>query len=111
MKVEKEIISYLCEYGNTKESDIINYGVKRFNYSQKGMKKVIKRMVIKGKIHYVVHGKLEPPEAYISLKEPLPPEITKILLEAHIQLKAGKEDAQKILEEAATIAEKRAREM
>jgi len=108
--IEKEVVSYLREYGNTKESDIINYGGKRFNYSPKRMKKVIKQMVIKGKIHYVVHGKLEPPETYISLKEPLPPEITKILLEASIQMKAAEENAQKILDEAAAIAEKRIKE-
>ena len=110
MDIEKEVVLYLCEYGNTKESDIINYGGKRFNYSPKRMEKVIKQMVIKGKIHYIVHDKLEPPEAYISLKEPLPPEITKILLEASIQMKAAEENAQKILDEAAAIAEKRIKE-
>lgn len=67
-------------------------------------------MVVKNEIHYVVHSKLEPPETYVSLKEPLPPEITKILLEAHIQMKTGEEDAQKILDEAVTVAEKRIRE-
>jgi len=105
MKVEKKIISYLYEYGNTRESDIINYGVKKFDYSSEEMKKVIKRMVIKGKIHYIVHSKLEPPEVYISLKELLPPEIAKTLIEAFIQTKAGEEDVQKILDEAASIAE------
>lgn len=110
MDVEKEVVSYLHEYGNTKESDIINYGVKEFNYSSKRMKKVIKRMVIKGKIHFIVHSKLEPPPVYVSLREPLPPEIAKILIEAFIQMKAAEEDAQKILEEAAALAEQRIRE-
>jgi len=105
MKVEKEIISYLYEYGNTRESDLINYGVKKFIYSSEEMKKVIKRMVIKGKIHYIVHSKLEPPEVYISLKELLPPEIARTLIEAFIQMKAREEDVQKILDEAASIAE------
>ncbi len=105
MKVEKEIISYLYEYGNTRESDLINYGVKKFDYSSEEMKKVIKRMAIKGKIHYIVHSKLEPPEVYISLKELLPPEIAKTLIEAFIQMKAREEDVQKILDEAASIAE------
>lgn len=107
MEVEKEIISYLYKYGNTKEGDIINYGIKKFNYSSEKMKKVIKRMVVKGKIHYVIHSKLEPPEVYVSLKESLPPEIAKILLEAFIQMKTAEEDAQKILDEAAALAEKR----
>ena len=105
MKVEKEIISYLYEYGNTRESDLINYGVKKFDYAAEEMKKVIKRMVIKGKIHYIVHSKLEPPEVYISLKELLPPEIARTLIEAFIQMKAREEDVQKILDEAASIAE------
>jgi hypothetical protein len=104
LQVEKEIVSYLHKYGNTKESDIIDYGMKKFNYSPEKMKKVIKRMVIKGKVHFVVHNKLEPPAAYISLKEPVPPEIAEILLGAFIQAKAAEEDAQKILEEAAGIA-------
>ena len=107
MKVEKEIISYLHEYENTRESDLINYGVKKFNYSSEEMKKVIKRMAIKNKIHFIVHGKLEPPEVYVSLKEPLPPEIARILLEAFVQMKAGQEDVQKILQEAAAIAERK----
>ncbi len=110
MDMEKEIVSYLHQYGNTKENDIINYGNQKFNYSSEKMKKVIRRMVIKGKAHYVVHEKIEPPEVYISLKEPLPPETAKILLEAFIQMKATKEDAQKILEEAAALAEKRIKE-
>jgi len=105
MKVEKKIISYLYEYGNTRESDLINYGVKKFDYSSEEMKKVIKRMGIKGKIHYIVHSKLEPPEVYISLKELLPPEIAKTLIQAFIQMKAREEDVQKILDEAASIAE------
>jgi predicted transcriptional regulator len=58
--IEKEIISYLSKYGNTRESDVINYGVKRSDYSPKEMKKVIKRMVAKNEIHYFVHSKLEP---------------------------------------------------
>jgi len=107
MKVEKGLISYLYEYGNTKESDLISYGVKKFNYSSEEMKKVIKRMVIKGKIHYIVHSKLEPPEVYISLKELLPPEIAKTLIQAFIQMKAREEDVQKILDEAASIAKQK----
>lgn len=107
MNIENEIMSYLFEYGNTRESDIIHYGVKRFHYSPKGMKKVIKRMAIKGKIHYVVHNRLDPVRVYISLKEPLPPETEKILLEAYHQMKAVEEDVQSILEEAETVADQK----
>jgi len=106
MDIEEEIISYLYEYGNTRKSDVINYAVKKLNYSLDRIEKVIKRMVIEGKIHYVVHSKLEPPEVYISLEEPLPPETTKILLEAVVQMKTAKKDAQTILDEAASVAER-----
>ncbi|TET65729.1 hypothetical protein E3J49_00880 [Candidatus Bathyarchaeota archaeon] len=110
MHVEKEIMSYLHKYGNTKESDIISYGAKKFNYSSEEMKKVLKRMGIKDIIHYVVHSKLEPPEVYISLKEPLPPDIAKVLLDAFIQMKTVEEDAQNILEKAASIADQKTKE-
>jgi len=107
MEIEKEVIAYLQEYGNTRESDLINYGVMKFIYSSEEMKKVIKRMAIEGKIHFIVHSKLEPPEVYISLKELLPPEIGKILLEAFVQMKTGEDDVKRILEEAASIAERK----
>ncbi len=115
MSIEKEIVSYLHEYGNTKEDDIINYGVQKFDYSLERMKRVIKRMVINNSIHYVVHNRLEPPGVYISLKEPLPPETAKILLEAFLQMKENEEGIQKsaraILEEAASRGENRIKEM
>jgi len=109
MNIEKEIISYLYEYGNTRKSDIINYGIKKFHYSLERIEKVIKRMVIESRIHYVVHNKLEPPEVYLNLEEPLPPESAKVLLEAFIQVKADEEEAQKILKEAESIAEQEMR--
>jgi len=51
-----------------------------------------------------------PPEVYISLKEPFHPDIVKALIEVAISGFVEK-DAQRILEEAAAIAEKRMREM
>ncbi|MDH5481865.1 MAG: hypothetical protein OEY22_03155 [Candidatus Bathyarchaeota archaeon] len=104
MSLEKEIVSYLVRYGNTREQDLINFGVQRLGHSSKYMKKVIDRMVIKDKIHRFLHEKLSPPEVYISLEEHIP----KSLIEIDFS-KAVKEDALKILEEAAAIAEKRIR--
>ncbi len=77
MDVEEEIRSYLYEYGNTKESDIISYGKQEFSYSQRGMKKVLGRMERDGKIYRVVHAKLKPPAVYLSLGEHTPIEIQK----------------------------------
>jgi hypothetical protein len=67
------------------------------------MKKIIDRLVIKGKMHRIVHNKLKPPEVYVSLEEPLPPfGIGVELAEADVQL-----EARRILDEAATVAEQR----
>lgn len=110
MDIEREIVSYLVKYGNTKESDIVNYGARKFNRSSKDMKKVVDRIVVKGRIHRIVHNKLKPPEVYLSLKESLYPDVLKALIEVDTSEVAEK-DAQKILEEAAAIAEKRIREM
>ena len=110
MNIENDVVSYLVKYGNTKESDIVNYGIRKFNCSSSDMKKIIDRMVVKGKIHRIVHNKLKPPEVYLSVKEPFHPDILKALIEVDISEVAEK-DARKILEEAAAIAEKRIREM
>ncbi len=110
MSIENDVVSYLVKYGNTKEFDIVNYGIRKFNCSSNDMKKIIDRMVVKGKIHRIVHNKLKPPEVYLSLNEPFHPDILKALIEVDISEAAAK-DAQKILEEAAAIAEKRIREM
>jgi len=109
MNLEKKIISYLAKYGNTRESDLINYGRGEFNFSSETMKKAIDRMAVKGKIHRIVHNKLRPPEVYISLQEPLPPETLRNIIEIDIS-EAATEDARKILEEAAAVAEKRMKE-
>lgn len=70
------------------------------------MKKIIDRLVIKGKMYRIVHNKLKPPEVYVSLKEPLPPfEIGVELAEADVQL-----EARRILDEAAAVAERRRNE-
>jgi len=110
MKVEKEVVSYLVKYGNTRETDLINYGVHRFSRSAEDVKKVVDRLVVMGKIHRIIHDKLEPPEVYVSLKEPFDSDVLKALIEVDLSEVAEK-DALKILEEAAAIAEKRIRDM
>jgi hypothetical protein len=106
MKVESKIVSYLMKYGNTREGDVTSFCVKKFSLSSKDVKKIIDRMVVKSKIHRIVHDKLEPPEVYLTLKEPFHPDILKALIEVDISEVAEK-DVRKILEEAAAIAEKR----
>jgi len=110
VKVESKIVSYLMRYGNTREGDVISFCVRKFNLSSGDAKKVIDRMVVKGKIYRVVHDKLEPPEVYLTLKEPFHPDVLKALVEVDVS-EVVEKDARKILEEAAAIAEERIREM
>ena len=110
MKVESKIVSYLVKYGNTRESDLIGFCVRKFSLSSEDVKKVIDRMVVKSKLYRIVHDKLEPPEVYLTLKEPFHPDVLKALVEVDLS-EVVEKDARKILEEAAAVAEKRIREM
>jgi len=110
VKVESKIVSYLMRYGNTREGDVISFCVRKFSLSSGDAKKVIDRMVVKGKIFRVVHDKLEPPEVYLTLKEPFHPDVLKALIEVDLS-EVVEKDARKILEEAAAIAEERIRKM
>lgn len=109
MGKERRIASYLMKYGNTRENDLISFGAKKLGCSPEEMKKALDRMVVMGKIHRIVHNKLEPPEVYISLMEPLPPEIMRSLIEVSDAKEVERESAA-ILREAASIAEQRLRE-
>lgn len=110
MKVEGKIVSYLVKYGNTRESDVTSFCVGRFGLSSGDVKRIIDRMVVKGKIYRVVHDKLEPPEVYLTLKESFYPDVLRALVEVDMSELVEK-DAQRILEEAAAVAEERIREM
>ncbi len=101
MNIEKEVVSYLATYGNTRETDLISYCSLKVDRSSKDLKKILDRMVIKGKIHRIVHNRLTPPEVYIGLYEFLPATLTEELFE---------EDARKILLEAQAIVEEKRRE-
>lgn len=98
MSIERQIVSYLMKYGNTRETDLISYGVQNFVQPPEKMKKIIDRMAVKGKIQRIVHNKLKPPEVYIGLEEslPIPPTIEDQIVD---------DEARRILEEAASVAE------
>jgi hypothetical protein len=99
MSAERKILSYLETYGNTRENDLINYAVQNFHKPAEKVKKVIDRLAVKGRVHRVVHNKLKPPEVYVTLEEPLPPE-------AAVETELVNEEVGKILEEAALLAER-----
>jgi hypothetical protein len=103
LSIERRIVSYLMAYGNTRECDLISYGVQNFARSPETMKKTVDRMAIKGKIHRIVHNKLKPPEVYISLEESLP-------IDAVMEKQIAGDEARRILEEAASVAERRSRD-
>jgi len=98
MSIERQIVSYLMTYGNTRETDLISYGAQNFIQNPEKMKKIIDRMAIKGKIHRIVHNKLKPPEVYIGLEESFP-------IHSMIEDQIVNDEARRILEEAASVAE------
>jgi hypothetical protein len=100
MSAERKILSYLETYGNTREADLINYAVQNFHKPPEKVKRVVDRLAVKGRIHRVVHNKLKPPEVYVTLEEPLPPE-------AAVERELVNEEVGKILEEAALLAERK----
>ena len=63
--LEQKIISYLCTYGNTKETDIVAYGLQRLGMSEQSMMKLIDEMVFSGRIERILHKELEPAVTYI----------------------------------------------
>lgn len=101
--IERRIIAYLKTYGNTREGDLINYCVRHSGRSPERVKKIVDRMAIKGKLHRIVHNKLMPREVYITLEMPLPPEAIR-------ESQIAKEDVERILKEAASLAENMTRE-
>jgi hypothetical protein len=99
MGAEGKILSYLETYGDTRESDLINYAVQNFSKPPEVVKRVIDRLAVKGRIHRVVHNKLKPPEVYVTLEEPLPPQSV-------VERELANEEVERILEEAASLAER-----
>jgi hypothetical protein len=103
---EEEIMSYLKEYGNTLEEDLVDYLLHSFNCSSGKTKKILHRMVAKGQIYRLVHDKLDPPKVYITLEMQIRAKALKNTAEAGTSVESRSE-AQRILEEAAEIATKR----
>jgi len=105
-------MSYLYTYGNTKESDLLFYGTRTLDQSSKIMRSTLDRMALEGKIDRLIHNKLGPKAVYFTVGYDLPNE-TLVHLETEIlgmrdkNKKALREEARKILEEAAKVAEQR----
>ena len=106
MDLEKETISYLGKYGNTREEDLVDYLVHNLHCSSGKTKKVLHRMVINGQIHRLVHEKLGPPRVYITLEVQIRPEALNDTVDTRTSF-ASRSEVQEILREAAMLAEKR----
>jgi hypothetical protein len=111
LSLEQKIISYLCTYGNTKETDLITYGVQRLGISEEGMLKLIDEMVFTDKIERILHKELEPAVTYIKRGSlfPLEPELQ--ALSDSLELKEVSnhqiEKLREILHQAEAVAKKR----
>lgn len=116
--IEEELISYLRTYGNTRESDLSEYGVLVSNLSMDDVKRVLDRMVLDGKASRIIHNKLVPEVVYLTQGNWCERDMGErglallVEAEAHGLKDEGKisEEAGRILNEAAILAEKRIRE-
>jgi hypothetical protein len=109
---QEKIICYLDKYGNTRETDLIKYGVLKLGLSEASMRRLVCDMVLCGRLERVVHKELKPPATYIR-------EGPNASLELELQalshsLGAGKisqdlETVRRILNEAESVSEKRIR--
>jgi len=111
LSLEQKIISYLSTYGNTKETDLITYGVQRLGISKEGMLKLIDEMACTGKIERIVHKELEPAITYIKRGSLFPLELELQALSDSLELNEASnhqiEKLREILHQAEAVAKKR----
>jgi hypothetical protein len=72
---QQKVISYLYAYGNTRETDLITYGVQRLGKSEDGMRKLVDEMVLYGRLERVVHRELDPTVTYVKHGSMVPLEL------------------------------------
>ncbi len=111
LSLEQKIISYLCTYGTTKETDLITFGVQRLGISGEGMVKLIDEMVFTGKIERIVHKELKPTAIYIKRGNLFPLDLELQALSDSLELNEASnqqiEKIREILHRAETVAKKR----
>jgi hypothetical protein len=111
LSLKQKIISYLCTYGTTKETDLITYGVQRLGLSEEGMINLIDEMVFSGRIERIVHKELEPAVNYLKRGSLFPLEHVLQALSDSLELNEASnqqiEKLREILQRAEAVAEKR----
>ena len=108
---EQKIISYLCIYGNTKETDLITYGVQRLGLSEEDMVKLICEMVFSGRIERILHKELKPAITYVKQGNLVPFGLELQAISDSLELgevtNQQIEEIKEILDKARAIAKKR----
>jgi hypothetical protein len=113
LSLEQKIISYLCNYGNTKETDLIKYGVQKLGVSEEGMVKLINEMEFTGRIERILHKELEPAVTYVKKGSPFPLELQLQAISDSLELSEATnqqiEMIKEILDKAEAMAKKKIR--
>lgn len=66
LSLEKEkILAYIAKYGDTRVSDLVNYGKFKMKLPEEQIKSLLNNMVLYGELARVVHEDLEPPIDYL----------------------------------------------
>jgi hypothetical protein len=111
LSLEQKIISYLCTYGTTKETDLITYGLQKLGISEESMVKLIDEMVFTGRIERITHKELKPAVTYIKRGNLFSLEHELQALADSLELNEASnqqiEKIREILQKAEAIAEKR----
>jgi len=109
--LKQKIISYLCTYGNTKETDLITYGVQRLGISEECMVMLVDEMVFSGRIERILHKELEPAVTYVKHGSLVPLDLELQAISDSLELEEVTnqqiEKVKEILEKAKAIAKKR----
>jgi len=109
--LEQKIISYLRTYGNTKETDLITYGVQKLGISKEGMIKLIDEMVFTGSIERILHKELEPAVTYVKQRSLISLELELSTISDSLELSEATnkqiEQLKEILTSAEAIAKKK----
>jgi len=74
---EKIVLSYLYQFGSTRENDLLSLIVRECGFSKRGSKKALDRLEKNKKIYRIVHEKLRPPGVYFRIEKYTPTEIKK----------------------------------
>lgn len=105
--LEKSLLSYLNIYGNTRESDLVEFGVSFSGRPKEELAKIIDDMVANGSIRRITHHLIESNAVYIARSDlSLGLSIESSTLDLKNKEKLA-EEAKLIEREAKTVAEKR----